>query len=333
MRPIVVLFLVLGVFGAGAADASECSGRSLLKEIQRERPEVWEPALAAFEAIPNGTGLFWKIEREGVAPSWLLGTMHMPDPAFEAMQTGFADEFAAADLLALELIDDQETDSASLDTLMLPLARMPEGETFDESFTKTEKDALAELTQSIGIPYFAARRLKPWILAVMLAVPACVHAGKAQGRLGLDDMLNRDAVAAGKRTIGLESIDEQLAVIARLDEVIGPDDLIDLASLDVQEIENWWLTMADLYMQERPALDLFLTRHLPEFREAAEAFRKVESAFIDERNLRMRDRLLPILESGKAFVAVGALHLQGEVGLVELLRQSGYSVTRVPLDG
>jgi uncharacterized protein YbaP (TraB family) len=216
---------------------------------------------------------------------------------------------------------------------MLPLARMPDGETFDEGFTKTQKDALAELTQSVGIPYFAARRLKPWILAVTLTVPVCVHIGKVQGQLGLDEMLKRDAAAAGKRTIGLESVDEQLAVITRLDEVIGPDDLIGLTSLDVQEIENWWLTMADLYLRETPALHLFLTRHLPEFREGAEAFRKVESAFIDERNFRMRDRLLPILEDGNAFVAVGALHLHGEVGLVELLRQRGYSVTRVPLGG
>jgi uncharacterized protein YbaP (TraB family) len=327
MRLIVVLFLVVALFGPRTADASECSGRSLLEEIQRERPEVWEPALAVFEVVPNGTGLFWKIEKQGIAPSWLLGTMHMPDPGFDAIQAKVADELAAADVLALEVIDD---DSVALDAL-LPLAQMPEGETFDEGFTKTQKDALAELTQSVGMPYFAARRLKPWILAMTLAIPACVHIGVAQGQLGLDDLLQRDAVAAGKRTIGLESVDEQVSVLARLDEVIGPDDLIDLASLDMQEIENWWLTTADLYMQERPALDVFLTRHVPEFRAAAEAFRKVESAFIDERNLRMRDRLLPILKDGKAFVAVGALHLQGEVGLVELLRQSGYSVTRVPL--
>ena len=331
MRPIIALLLVVALFGTPTAAASECSGRSLVEQIQRERPDVWEPALAAFEAVPNGTGLFWKIEKDGVAPSWLLGTMHMPDPALEVMQAEFADEFAAADVLALELVDDYEMDSASLAARMLPLAQLPEGQTLDDTFTKTQRDALAELTQSIGIPYFAARRLKPWILAVMLAVPACVHIGKAQGQLGLDDMLNRDAVAAGKRTIGLESIDEQLAVISRLDEVIGPDDLVDLAALDVQEIENWWFTMADLYMQERPALDLFLTRHMPEFREAAEAFRKVESAFLDERNLRMRDRLLPILDDGNAFVAIGALHLQGDVGLVELLRQSGYSLTRIPL--
>ena len=38
---------------------------------------------------------------------------------------------------------------------------------------------------------------------------------------------------------------------------------------------------------------------------------------------------LPLLEKGNAFIAVGALHLPGAEGLVELFRQSGYKVTPV----
>jgi uncharacterized protein YbaP (TraB family) len=41
----------------------------------------------------------------------------------------------------------------------------------------------------------------------------------------------------------------------------------------------------------------------------------------------MAERALPFLEEGGAFIAVGALHLPGEAGLVELLRAKGYTVT------
>ena len=45
------------------------------------------------------------------------------------------------------------------------------------------------------------------------------------------------------------------------------------------------------------------------------------------RNLRMRDAALPLLADGGAFIAVGALHLPGAIGLVELLRGAGFTVT------
>ena len=50
---------------------------------------------------------------------------------------------------------------------------------------------------------------------------------------------------------------------------------------------------------------------------------------ITDRNLRMRDRMLPLLEKGRAFIAVGALHLIDRNGLVELLRTAGYKLTPV----
>jgi uncharacterized protein YbaP (TraB family) len=50
---------------------------------------------------------------------------------------------------------------------------------------------------------------------------------------------------------------------------------------------------------------------------------------VDDRNQRMVERMQPYLQQGKAFVAVGALHLPGKTGLLERLQQQGYTVTRV----
>ncbi|RLA04876.1 MAG: hypothetical protein DRQ60_03605 [Gammaproteobacteria bacterium] len=41
----------------------------------------------------------------------------------------------------------------------------------------------------------------------------------------------------------------------------------------------------------------------------------------------MVERLLPILKEGKAFIAVGALHLPGESGLLQRLHKLGYQIT------
>ncbi|MFQ5468324.1 MAG: TraB/GumN family protein, partial [Kiloniellaceae bacterium] len=50
--------------------------------------------------------------------------------------------------------------------------------------------------------------------------------------------------------------------------------------------------------------------------------------FNDDRNKLMARRMEPFLRAGGAFVAIGALHLPGDTGLVSLLRARGYRVTR-----
>ena len=48
-----------------------------------------------------------------------------------------------------------------------------------------------------------------------------------------------------------------------------------------------------------------------------------------DRNTRMVERMQPQLKSGNAFIAVGALHLYGERGVLSLLAREGFRITRV----
>ena len=50
----------------------------------------------------------------------------------------------------------------------------------------------------------------------------------------------------------------------------------------------------------------------------------------DDRNRRMVQRIIPYLEQGNTFIAVGALHLAGPQGILALLRQQGYTAEPVP---
>jgi uncharacterized protein YbaP (TraB family) len=50
----------------------------------------------------------------------------------------------------------------------------------------------------------------------------------------------------------------------------------------------------------------------------------------DDRNRRMVRRMIPYLEQGNSFIAVGALHLAGPRGILALLRKNGYTTESVP---
>ena len=57
--------------------------------------------------------------------------------------------------------------------------------------------------------------------------------------------------------------------------------------------------------------------------------RRLNKAVIQDRNRRMARRLKPVLRKGRAFVALGALHLPGKEGVLNLLQQQGYRIERV----
>jgi uncharacterized protein YbaP (TraB family) len=211
-----------------------------------------------------------------------------------------------------------------------PIARYPNDGTFDQGFTDDEKKKLGDLTAAVGIPYFTARHFKPWFLTLTLSIPPCVQITVLQGKQGVDGDLRKRAQADGKPVIGLETLQEQVDALATLDRGgIGTDALKQLIAAGQKAIEDQMATQIALYREERPALSVFLGRHLPELNMNTEQFPTVMGVLIHDRNLRFRDRLQPLLEEGGTFVAVGAMHLVDKDGLVELLRAGGYQVTRV----
>ena len=92
------------------------------------------------------------------------------------------------------------------------------------------------------------------------------------------------------------------------------------------------LTQFDLMIEHYLARDpaaiygQMLAQSSGEERRLAEIY---EQDFVVARNKRMAERLADHLDGGGAFIAVGALHLPGEQGLVHLMEESGYRVSRV----
>jgi uncharacterized protein YbaP (TraB family) len=327
----LILLALLTFLGSAWAKDTVCPGQSLIAVIEKTRLDAWNAALADFEKIPNNTGLFWRIEKDGIAPSWLLGTIHVPGPGLTDFRPAIRSAFGQSDRLVLESSEIFGAGQLQLAAEVAKLARYPDdNQSFDATFTEEEKEALGTMTAAVGMPYFVARHFKPWFLALSLAIPPCTQLAVMQGELGVDAALREAAIADGKPVIGLETKDEQIDAIKSLEQAgVGSEQLRQIATLGPKAIEDQIATQIALYLEERPALIVSLGLHLPEFNMDAEDFPKVETLLIHDRNLRFHDRLRPLLEQGGTFVAVGAMHLVGKVGLIELLRASGYAVTRV----
>lgn len=273
------------------------------------------PALTQ-AAGPYDKGLLFRIEQAGQAPSHIFGTMHSDDAQVVALPAPVRAAFEAAAAVVLEVELDTASALASMAALVLTDGRELRGVIGDALYAQTTQ-AMAEL----GVPEVAIQRYKPWAVVIMLSMPP------SQSGQFLDSVLYQAALRHGKAIRGLESAEEQLAVFDTLAEA-------DQITLLREALANRHL-LPQLFEELKAA---YLQRDLgglvklsADYELVADSplSRELDERLIDRRNEIMVGRMRPLLAEGNAFIAVGALHLPGEKGILALLEEQGFRIEAV----
>jgi len=326
----LILFLIVSVLAVGQARAeiAACTGQDMLAALAKDDPALLDEVSVEAGKTLNGSGLLWKLEKEGGKPSFLFGTMHMTDPRVTRLTPAAQKAFDASDVVVIET-----TDVLDQSRMMAAIAAEPELMMFTDATTLSSllspQDAAAvdEALEERGIPAASVAKMKPWMLSAMIALPACELARKAGGLPVLDVKLAEDAKAAGKRLEGLESAADQLRAMASLPMDFHMKGLVETLKLG-DRADDVIETMIVLYEREDTGMFWPLFRAvLPSVGEDEAGYAAFDEAVITSRNRTMVDHAGPILARGNAFIAVGALHLPGPDGLIELFRKAGYTVT------
>lgn len=261
-------------------------------------------------------GLLWRVETPRGAVNYLFGTIHSEDPRVLNLPAPVSQAFDAAQTLVLEMDLGAEDGQAMAQAMMLPPGKELQGligvELYRQSVT-----AMAER----GYPEMVVNRMQPWAIVLTLSMP------KPETGLFLDYLLYIRAAEQEKAVIGLEQMGEQLSVFTSLDMAEQVSLLRD-ALRDYREFPQQFEQLLEAYLQRD--LQGLATLSEQSMNASDTALQKrFMGSLVDERNRRMMTRLLPLLEKGGVFAAVGALHLPGDTGLVALLRQQGLRVSPV----
>jgi uncharacterized protein len=291
--------------------------------------------LAAAEAaraddLVNGDGLLWRIEKPGLAPSYLFGTIHSTDESALEVARRAAQSINGSKIVATELggpIDTIEKANITATTLAKALDR--DHDTFEGAIAPEDRQKIEKLISSLGYPAEFAHHLKPWFLAILTALPKCEAERETLNLPEVDQFLAETARDSGVKVIGLETAEEQLAAIANMRPEVAAT-LLMLTARDPGLNDNLYATMLRLYRESRPAEILAVSDALGGLSDTERAAQdEFMLALLQARNATMAERAAPLLASGGAFIAVGALHLAGKAGLVERFRAQGYTVTKV----
>ena len=296
-----------------------------VKQSNQHRYLIWHLVVAlAFASAVFGVqagdrfdkGLLWKIEPVGAAPSYLFGTMHSDDPRVVQLPAPVQQAFDRAASVTLEV----ELDPQALISLATALM-LTDGSNLESLIGRDLYNRTLQVMRAQGIPDLVVANMKPWAVAVTLMTPP------NQSGAVLDQVLYQQAISSGKNVSGLETVAEQMALFDGLP-------LSDQITLLRDTLDN----LPDIAQMLEELRVAYLDRNLKRLVEINEASmqdsnpqlaKDFNQKVIIDRNHRMAERMKSRLQEGNHFIAVGALHLPGEEGLLTLLSGQGYRVTRV----
>jgi uncharacterized protein YbaP (TraB family) len=261
-------------------------------------------------------GLLWELSKPGIEPAYLFGTIHSEDPEVLQLPQAVQQAIDRCNTVVLEMLLDAEAMMYS-STAML----MMDGRMLSDIIGKPLFRQTASAIRSRGIQELVLERMKPWAAAVILSMPA------SETGLVLDMMLYQSALEQGKSVHGLETVEEQLNVFEALpekDQVLLLQDAVE----NFPELDALHAELLDAYKQRDLAGLMALNEAAMQAgdQQLADEF---QQHLVVDRNHRMSDRMQVYLRQGKVFIAVGALHLPGEEGLLNLLEQQGFTVRRL----
>jgi uncharacterized protein len=329
---VALLSFLLVLFSTAArAEDLACGAKDLVGELKKSDPAAYAKLKAEGDKIRNSGYRFWKIEKDGAAPDWLLGTIHLSDPRVTDLPQQAKDAYAGADTIILESDEILNPQAASLKLFAKPeLMTFSDKKTLIDYLSPEDQDVLEKSLMARGIPLGTVVKMKPYLLSSMLSLSTCEMARKAKGAPFLDMKLAVEAQAAGKQVKGVETLAEQLEAMASLPMDFHVRALVSAARYP-QYTADMMETTLQLYLNGQiglvfPAGAYFAPeKNVGDFKDMA----LFEEKLITVRNHHMADRADPMLAKGNVFMAVGALHLLGDQGLVELLRKKGYKATPV----
>lgn len=270
--------------------------------------------------------LLWRIELP--TPSFLYGTIHVPDERVTTLPPVVTAAIGECGALFTEIPMELDKMMGAAKSAMLPKGTSLKDQIGDELYGRTKT-----YVESRGAKMAMFDRVKPWVATTQLMIVDMLP--KMATMQPLDMKLYADAKKAGKTVGGLETVESQMAVF----EDLSIDEQRSMLAATLDELEKEAAEgkspteeLLQLYLRgDEQALDKKVNEYPLGDEKLSD---KLKDRLLANRNGGMVDRIVAELQSHRdrgTFFAVGAAHYGGDLGIVKLLRDRGYRVTRIEL--
>lgn len=273
--------------------------------------------LLSFSLSAQYNSLLWKITGNGLKkPSYLYGTMHTSDSRVFNFSDSLMPFFNASKAYAMEL--DPVT---AFDFSILSKITMGKGYSLKKMIPDTDYVFLdSVMRKEVGMSVKIFDNVAPVFTMSLLEMKSMgLSDSSIKGNKEvLDVYFHNLAKKKKKKLIGIETVEEQLGALNSLTYQEQADMLlVELHAMRNNSSEG--TELVEYYLQQD--LD-----KLAAMNSVTDMPDKFYTALVTDRNIRMADRIAVFIQEQPVFVAIGALHLPGQGGVIELLRKKGYTV-------
>lgn len=325
-RLILALLITLVPFVAQAT----CKGADLRKNLSAEQTSALAQQISK---VPYAQGIHW-VAQKGDQQIHVVGTLHAGDRRLNGVFRSLTPYLKTADLVLLEIRGKDiapQWKALKKDPKALFRYRGP----YVKQLMRPELwDTLSLKMQVFGLSPAQVNRVQPWYISNTMIQSDCNPFGWNRTK-GLDARVERFARNKKIPVAGLETVVESVTILSR-QPIRDQVKLLELNITSNQSSATMATTLRNGYFSENLAEAMLLNHSIMysdvnvSRGEVRRLIRSENIYLLDQRNIFWMPRILAYKQK-TIFMAVGAAHLPGRNGVLNLLRKKGYTLTRIPL--
>lgn len=273
---------------------------------------------------PVENSVFWEISGNGLKkPSYLFGTFHLMGNLYVDSLTNVMNKFGQSEAVVGELVID------STMTMKVMMAAQLKGTSLSQLLSEdTYAKTSAWLKELANYDLKMFNTLNPITVQIFLMamLQTKYYPMDPAKDVPMDMYFQKLGTKNGKKVIGLESMDEQIFALYDQFSYKRQAELLQEYVQDKDKAYQEMVSMNRFYRQQNlKELESLMSTQTYNEGEA--------SIMLDNRNKKWLEQLPSIIRLNSTFIAVGALHLAGKNGLINLLREKGFTVKPINLKG
>ncbi len=267
--------------------------------------------------LPNN--LLWKISgKELTQPSYLYGTIHIIGAEDFFLPAGTESAINESDRVVFE-IDMADMQDMSKVMGMMDKLFMDDDLTIKDLVSPEDYALVEAQFEKAGLPIFFFQRMKPMFLTVFTSGDMSLGDMQSGKIKSYETEFMEMAQSGNKKTAGLETIDFQISIFDQIPYKEQANMLMEGIKSGGAGSDSF-KEIVEVYKEQN--LNKMLSMSLSD----EEGIAEFEDILLNERNKNWIPQMQSMMTESQNFFAVGAAHLPGKEGVINLLREAGYTV-------